>query len=377
MAWRQLAKEKRRLAAALAGIAFAVILMLVQLGFEQALFKSIRLLYSHFNAELVLISPKYQNVSSPFSFTNRRLSQAMALSEVAWAEPMYLTDGVWKNPEDHVQRGLLIIAIPPVAGILDLPEVDAHIAELRKPDTVLFDAGSRPEFGPIADLLARGPLKVDLTGVTTNVGGVFHVGASFANDANLITSDANLRAWKPDRDLALIDIGMIRLKPGVDPLAVREKLKTMLPNDVLVLTKQELLDREEGYWASNTPIGFVFRLGLIMGLIVGSVVVYQILYSDVSEHLAEYATLKAMGYTDRFLFGVVIQESLILSVLGFLPGVALSQVVYTIAHRATLLPLQMDPYRVGAVYILTAVMCIFSGALAMRRLRLADPAEIF
>src|SRR5216117_1604229 len=97
MARRQLFKEKRRLAAALAGIAFAVILMLVQLGFEQALFKSIRLLYARFNAELVLISPKYQNVTSPFSFTHRRLTQAIALSEVQWAEPMYLTDGIWKN----------------------------------------------------------------------------------------------------------------------------------------------------------------------------------------------------------------------------------------------------------------------------------------
>jgi putative ABC transport system permease protein len=174
-----------------------------------------------------------------------------------------------------------------------------------------------------------------------------------------------------------MDIGMIKLKAGSDPQAVRKELQAILPNDVLVLTREELLEREETFWANSTPIGFVFRLGLLMGLIVGSVVVYQILYNDVSEHLAEYATLKAMGYTDRFLFGLVIQESLILSLLGFLPGLVLSQVVYTIAYRATLLPLRMDPVRVTVVYLLTAGMCVFSGALAMRRLRLADPAEIF
>ena len=187
----------------------------------------------------------------------------------------------------------------------------------------------------------------------------------------------NLKIWNNDRGPSLIDVGVIKLKEGANPLAVRARLQAILPKDVLVLTRDELLNREQKYWAENTPIGFVFRVGLIMGLIVGSVVVYQILYSDVSDHLAEYATLKAMGYSDRFLFGIVIQESLILSILGFLPGLALSQVVYVIAYRATLLPLHMDLTRVGIVYLLTAGMCAFSGALAMRRLRMADPAEIF
>ena len=377
MAWRQLVKEKRRLMAALAGIAFAVILMLVQLGFEQALFKSVGLLYRRINAELVLISPKYRNANSNSPFTSRRLDQAMAVREVEWAAPMYLSGAPWTNPVDHIQRDIFIIAIPPQAGILDLPGVNAHIAELRRPSTVLFDSSSRPEFGPIADLLTHGPLSVEFSGVTARVGGTFQLGTSFANDGNLITSDANLKTWKADRDPSLMDIGMIKLKAGSDVQAVRKELQAILPNDVLVLTREELLEREETFWASSTPIGFVFRLGLLMGLIVGSVVVYQILYNDVSEHLAEYATLKAMGYTDRFLFGLVIQESLILSILGFLPGLVLSQVVYTIAYRATLLPLRMDPIRVTVVYLLTAGMCVFSGALAMRRLRLADPAEIF
>lgn len=377
MAWRQLVKEKRRLMAALAGIAFAVILMLVQLGFEQALFKSVGLLYRRMNADLVLISPKYRNANSNSPFTVRRLDQAMAVREVEWTAPMYLSGAPWTNPVDHIQRDIFIIAIPPQAGILDLPGVNAHIAELRRPSTVLFDSSSRPEFGPIADLLTHGPLSVEFSGVTARVGGTFQLGTSFANDGNLITSDANLKTWKSDRDPSLMDIGMIKLKAGSDPQAVRKELQAILPNDVLVLTREELLEREETFWANSTPIGFVFRLGLLMGLIVGSVVVYQILYNDVSEHLAEYATLKAMGYTDRFLFGLVIQESLILSLLGFLPGLVLSQVVYTIAYRATLLPLHMDPIRVTVVYLLTAGMCVFSGALAMRRLKLADPAEIF
>jgi putative ABC transport system permease protein len=118
-------------------------------------------------------------------------------------------------------------------------------------------------------------------------------------------------------------------------------------------------------------------LGLMMGLLVGAIIVYQILYTDVSDHLGEYATLKAMGYRDRYLFSVVIQESVILSVFGFLPGIGLSQIMYSYAASATLLPIHMTPGRTAAVYGLTVFMCVFSGLLAMRRLKHADPADIF
>jgi putative ABC transport system permease protein len=378
LAWRQLRKEKRRLAAALAGVAFAVILMLVQLGFEQALFKSVGLLYSHLTADLVLISPKYQNATSTGQFTERRLYQAVAAGDIAWTAPLYLSDGMWKNPVDHTERDIFLIGVPPHDGIFDLPEVNAAMPSLKNVDTVLFDASSRPEFGPIAEeLRTKRRLDVGLSGVTMSVAGTFHLGASFAVDGNVLMSDLTFRQTHPDRSLSLIDVGLIGLKPGVDAETAQRRIQAILPNDVLVLTRAALLQREQAYWAGNTPIGFVFRLGLIMGLIVGSVVVYQILYSDVSEHLAEYATLKAIGYTNRFLFGVVIQEALILSILGFLPGVALSQVVFLIAYQATLLPLRLDPVRLGAVYVLTAGMCAFSGALAMRKVKSADPADIF
>jgi putative ABC transport system permease protein len=113
-----------------------------------------------------------------------------------------------------------------------------------------------------------------------------------------------------------------------------------------------------------------------MGLIVGAVIVYQILYSGISEHLSEFATLKAIGYSDRRLFWVVLQESLLLSVIGFVPGMLLTIGVYRIVQAATVLPVRITLVRAIVVYILTAIMCIISGVLAVRRLRSADPAEI-
>jgi putative ABC transport system permease protein len=174
-----------------------------------------------------------------------------------------------------------------------------------------------------------------------------------------------------------VNVGLIKLKPGFEAERVRAELAGTLPRDVLVLTHHGLVDLERTFWSTNTPVGFVFRLGLSIGLLVGCIIVYQILYTDVSDHLREYATLKAMGYRDRYLFGVVIQESLILSIFGFVPGLAISTLLYRFAAGATLLPLTMAPERVAAVYGLTLFMCVVSGAFAMRKLRKAEPAEIF
>jgi len=167
------------------------------------------------------------------------------------------------------------------------------------------------------------------------------------------------------------------LKASENAAQVRAAVQQLLPEDVTVLTLPQYMDLEKRYWGTETPIGYVFTLGVLMGLIVGCVIVYQILYSDISDHLAEYATLKAIGYPNRYLFSVVLEEALILSVIGFVPGLLIAQLLYAVTQRATMLPLHMTLGRIVTVYLLTAGMCAVSGALAMRKLRLADPAEIF
>jgi putative ABC transport system permease protein len=137
------------------------------------------------------------------------------------------------------------------------------------------------------------------------------------------------------------------------------------------------MDTEKSFWNTVSPIGFIFGLGVFLGFVVGSIIVYQILYTDVSDHLSEYATLKAMGYRDGFLFSIVFKEALLLSVLGYIPGLAISQALYSLTEQTTGLPIFMTVERAVMVFIFTVIMCVASGALAMRRLRSADPAEIF
>jgi putative ABC transport system permease protein len=378
LAWLQLKKEKLRLAAAIAGITFSVVLMLVQLGFESALFASVTQLYSHLSGDLVILSPQYEFLMYPKDFSERRLYQALAVDGVDSFTSLYVAVLPWKNPQNHKEHSIFVIGVKPTERVLDLPEVNNNIAAIRRPDTALFDIGSRPEFGPVADLLrSEQPLFTEVAGRRIEIAGQFRIGASFGADGNLLTSDVNFLRLVPDRRVGIVNLGLIRLKPGYDPQRLRAQVEAALPGDVRVLTHQGFVDLEREFWSSTTPIGFVFKLGLLMGIFVGCIIVYQILYSDISDHLPEYATLKAMGYRDRDLRGCVIQEALILSVLGFIPGLLLSQLVYSIAASATLLPLQMTWTRVLLVYVLTAAMCGLSGLFALRKLKSADPADIF
>ena len=378
LAWHQLTHEKRRLAAALAGVMFAVVLMLIQLGFESALLLSAGLLQSHLRADLVLISSQYQCQVYFTTFTERRLYQALGLEGVESVSALYFGALPLKNPVTHLARSIFIMAFNPETPALDVPGLADNLKKLQKPDTVLFDAMGRHEYGPFPELLQKGPeVTTEVLDQRVNVVGLFRLGTSFAIDGSLITSDSTYFRLFPDRQPGIINVGLIRLRPGVDPRQVRAQLAAALPPDVQVLTRDEFMELEKRYWATNTPVGFIFKIGVLMGLFVGCIIVYQILYTDVSNHLREYATLKAMGYTERFMLSLVMQQSFFLSILGFLPALLISEVVYILTARVTLLPFHMTAGRIIVVYSLTMLMCAASASLAVRRLKQADPAEIF
>jgi len=216
-----------------------------------------------------------------------------------------------------------------------------------------------------------------MNGRRIRIGGLFEVGNSFGINGALITSDLNFLRMFPDRNPAQVSLGLVQLEPGAVAAQVRDAIAAALPPDIVVLTKEQFKAMEIAYWDSSTPIGYVLNLGVVMGLVVGAIIVYQILFSDVQDHLREYATLKAMGYTNRYLSGVVLQEAAILAVAGFIPAIALSLVVYKVSADATNLPLRLTLDKAAIVLGLTLVMCAIAGLLAMRKVRSADPADVF
>ncbi|WP_414624839.1 ABC transporter permease DevC [Calothrix sp. CCY 0018] len=380
LGWLQLTRQKGRLAVALSGVAFADLLMLMQLGFRSALFNSATILHESLKADIVLLNPQALNLQDLSTFTRRRLYQAMDVPGVANAEPIYNSLVTWKNPQTSKKNQVMIIGFNPDQPAFDLPEVNNNIDSIKLPDTILFDEATRGEYGEVIEQIKQGKtVTTEINGRTITIDNLFKVGASFAADGTLMTSDQNFLRLFPNQDSGSVNLGLIRLKPGYKVEEVAEKLKYHLKNtdDIKVLTKEEFIAFEKAYWETNTPIGFIFALGTMMGFIVGVIIVYQVLSTDVNAHIKEYATFKAMGYKNFFLLSVVFEEAIILAILGFLPGAAISTGLYALTRNATNLPLYMTVARAVQVQVMTIIMCMISGAVATRKVQSADPADMF
>jgi putative ABC transport system permease protein len=378
LAWLQLIREKRRLAAAIAGITFAVTLMLMQLGLRDALYRNATKVHDHLRGDLAIVSSQYEYLFSSHPFTQRRLYSALALPEVESVAPIYVGIGTFRDIVDRRERKLLVMGIDPNTQVFDFAGLQAQLPLLRQDDVGIFDVASRPEFGPVQQVLQRnGAVVTEVNDRRVTIEGSFRLGPSFGANGHLITSDLNFLRLFRGRQQGLLDIGLVYLKPGADPQVARDRLVSILPNDVRVLTRAEFVDEERIFWGVHLPIGFIFNLGSVLGLVVGMVIVYQILYTDVTDHLAEYATLKAMGYRDQALFSVVIQEALLLSCFGYIPGFMIAQGLYVLAQAKARIPIEMTLSRGVLVFLMTVFMCSISGAIAMRKLAAADPAEIF
>jgi putative ABC transport system permease protein len=378
LGWLQLRHRPLRLLVACAGIAFAVLLILMQLGFRAALFESAVRYQERFHYGVALFSRDSQFIVRPASFPIQRLYQALAVEGVASVSPVYIFPSTWKNPWDHERRSIFTIGVDPGDVALDAPGVAAQRQLLRQQDTALYDALSRPELGPVADHVRAGEVVVtEVNDREIRVVGLFEMGTSFGLDASLLTSDTNFLRLFPARARDQIDLGLVQLDGSVSPERVRDRLRALLPQDVLVLTRPEFVAREKAYWNSATPIGYVFAFGAAMGFVVGAIIVYQILFADVTDHLREYATLRAIGYSNRFIGGIVAQQAAILALLGFAPGAAVTLYLYEQAGAATRLPLHLTWERALLVLALTFVMCALSGLLALRKVRRLDPAVVF
>ncbi|MEH2399517.1 ABC transporter permease DevC [Nostoc sp.] len=378
LGWLQLSHEKGRFLVALSGIAFADVLMFMQLGFQNALFDSNTRLHASMQGDIMLVSPQARNLANMSTFPRRRLYQAMDMPGVKSAEAMYLNFIDWKNPQTHQETAVLIIGFNPDKQLFDLPEVNRHLDVIKLPDSVLFDSASRGDYTKVIAQIEQGkPVTTEIERRTITINGLFKVGASFIADGSLITSDQNFLRLFPRQQASSVSLGLIQLQPGYDPKQVANTLKSYLGKDVKVFTHDEFIAFERDYWQKNTAIGFIFSLGVTMGFLVGVIIVYQVLSTDVNAHMKEYATFKAMGYNNLYLLSVVFEEAVILAVLGFIPGAIVPLGLYHMTRNATNLPVYMTLARALTVLVLTMIMCLISGAIATRKLQSADPADMF
>jgi putative ABC transport system permease protein len=379
LGWLQLTHHKSRFAVAIAGVAFADILILLQLGFQGALFNSATRLHKMIDADVVIYSPQALNFTAMSTFPRRRLYQAMDVTGVQSADAMYVSPITWKNPQTREKKSLLIIGFNPDRPAFNFPDVNRQIDRIKQPDTLLFDSKARGIYDKvITDVQAGKIVTTEIERRTISIGGLFKLGSSFGADGHLMTSQENYLRLRPRQSQSDVNIGLVKVKPGYDSKQVSATLTAYLPkSDVRVLTKEEFTNFEQSYWSGATPIGFIFNIGATMGFIVGVIIVYQVLSTDVNSHLKEYATFKAMGYSNDYLLGIVFEEALILALLGFIPGLVISMGLYQVVALGTNLPIAMTVSTASRVVAATLAMCILSGAVATSKVQAADPADMF
>lgn len=385
LAFKNLTHDYRRLAVAVGGIGFAVLLMFMQTGFRYALLDSTVKVIDDLRADLVLVNKAQYALPARQRFSRTRISLARECPGVAGAYPLYIEKplAVLKQPW-HKGNPIRVLAYSSGDPVFELRQVARHAEELDEPFTALIDSRSKPKFGaPTKNLEQLRRFPAELAGKRIRFVGTFEMGTDFANDGNLIMTAQNFARYFPlrnrgDDPLAVVDLGVVLLKRGADPFEVRDRLRRIFRDeDVQVYTKQEFRTKELTFWRKSTPIGYIFFVGAALGFVVGIIICYQIIFASISSHMAEFATLKAMGYRDRYFVTLVVTESVYLSILGFVPGLVVSWILYASLSQWTGLLMDLTPFRAALVYVLALGMCVISGGFAMRKVLSADPAELF
>jgi putative ABC transport system permease protein len=376
LAWRNLVANKSRLLRSSGGIGFAVLLMLMQLGFERAFFNASLDLIRLLDGDIFLQSASKYRFATRDPFPAAELDAARSVPGVASAWPLYADwfDVFWKNPSDDKTFLVRTLSFDPDHPVLRLPAVEGDPAQLREPDTVLIDRHARRFLG-----MDRDVSQSELNGVKVRVVGSFALGPNFESDGTVVVGEQTFARLLPGPGGGPpgVELGVIELRPGADPVAVQQAIRAKLPTTIAVMTKDQLLELERDFQADVSSAGPIFAMGTLVGFVVGMLIAYQIIFTDVSEQLPQYATMKAIGYRTRYLVRVVLEQAAFSGLAGWIPAWLLSLLLYRVVGELALLPLRMSWDLTLTSLGLTVGMCLIAAMIAVRRVIALDPAEVF
>lgn len=392
MLWHQ----KKRTALYITGVLMAAVLLFLQFGFLRSLNNTATQFTDAFDFDIALVSSGYNHFNSPGDFPRERLDQARGLGEVLRTIPLQMGVVRWLSNEKagrvaELSRDSFITVL--ATDPLELPAlIHTHSEKVFGPGgspeaartlatrgNVLMDRASRSEYGHIPDS-PKEARWVRVVGILENteqvrlVGG-FSIGTGFAANAVLLSSIETLEVLNGPG--STVSLGLIQLRGGTSVEATMKKLRERLPNDVYLFTRAELAQRETTHWTENVPVGRFFYVGVGVALVVGLLFIYQMMVSDVRKHAAQFATLKALGYSNGYLAGVVLWQGLVLGLLGSIPSVLVAWVLYALIRAWIGLPIFLTGELLLRVLLPTLGLCLGSGLLALRKVYQAAPADLF
>lgn len=362
--------DKTRLLLSTCGIAFAVVIMFLQLGFFNGINDSQANIARLLNGDLVLLQRNRTHLNKWNRFEDIHLYQVAALSGVAEVIPIFKDGAGLKNPQTDQVKRIIVYAFPPDRPPFALPDLSQEkLDRLKVRGQVLYDRRSREIYGRFRE---GDTLTID--GRSYTLAGYVDLGPNLINDGTILMGEGT---WLGNGANNRPVMALVILTPDADRGAQIKAIKANLPDDIVAFTPSELAQREIDYTITNAPVGVIFGIGLVVSFFIGTVICYQILFNEVTDHLAQYATLKAMGFGNGTLIGIILEEAILLAIFGFLPGLALSEWIYRVVADQTRLIMFLTPERIGLVFSLALVMCVAAGFLAMRKVLKLDPAELY
>ncbi|MHB8974521.1 MAG: FtsX-like permease family protein [Pirellulaceae bacterium] len=384
------------------GVSLAIMLIFMQLGFLGAVAGTAVQIYDHLQFDVLLRSPDYFHFCDARDISRSFLYQVASMPEVASVKPFHVTLATWRIPEtphtlqQHTAgelRGIVAMGMDPSANVFDLEDIRQQLWKLTSPEYVLIDRKTKGDDYGARNGVSFGDQDIDreveVWDKRCRIAGHFELGAGLAANGSVLMGSAAYARIYPGDTQNHVNFGLVQLKPGSDPEDFCERVLERLFDEpatadaaplarpLSVLPRQKVRTLEMRRWLWNTPIGSIFLAGVLVALVVGSVVVYMVLSNDVANHLREYATLKAMGYTDGFLRGVVMQQAVVMALLGYIVSLGCAELLYRVVGRLANIPLEMTWWIRGCVLILSVGMCCVSGVATLRKLSKAQPADLF
>jgi putative ABC transport system permease protein len=377
--WLQLSHNPGRLLAAISGVAFANVLVFVQLGLAGSLEETVVRPYHLFDNDLVLVSAvDSDGLDDGSNLPRARLYQALSHPQVDDGAPLYVGRVSWLT-EGGDTSALALYAIAPHHRDFFRQDLAPKLEPLSMLDTALTDRDTRfIDMSPFENASPESPVPFEIKGRRIQSVGTFSLGGGFGGDGGLLVSEQTFFRLLPNRSSAAPSHLLLRVAPGADREAVTAGVAALLgPDKAKVAPIEQAMATAAKVQLQDRPTGIIFTFGVVIGVVVGIVIAYQVLATDVADHLKEYATFKAMGYRHRFFVSIILEEAVVLGALGFVPGILVAQLFYDALVRSANVPLFMTSERVVMVFVGTLVACSVSGMLAIRRLQAADPADLF
>ncbi len=369
LAVRMLFHKRWRLLSMSVSVAVGVVVVFVEMGLLQGILDSQALIATLVRGELIVMNKARTDLHRWDKINAIRLSQIAAIPGVSKVMPVYEDHVSLRDPDDKRVRRIILFAFSPNDMPLNIGNPEKVSADLKMSQSFLFDRLSRPIFGDI-----KPGQDIEIDKFPLRVSGLISIGPDIVNDGNIVMSEGQWLARSPGSQPIM---GVIDVDPGADVDAVRTKIVANLPDDIAVMTPEEAVKRENSATLKSTPIGLLFAAGMIAGLFIGTINCYQVLFTEVSDHLGQFATLKAIGFTQQFLQAVILTQAALLSGTGFAAGLILSAIADAYIASATMLPTQIHFVSASLVYLGTVVMCILAGSIAVGRLQAADPAALY